>query len=44
VIKVKRGFGSKTKSEGAGQSNPSKEELRKATCEILKKVDFNTVS
>ena len=44
MIQGKRGAGSKTKSEGAGQTNPSKEELRKAICETLKKVDFNAVS
>lgn len=32
---------SKTKSEA---EHPSKEELREKICEILKEVDFNTVS
>lgn len=45
MIKGKKAAaGGKPKSSGAGQSNPSKEELRKTICEILKKVDFNTVS
>jgi len=34
----------KAKSKKSGESGPSKEELRKTICEILNKVDFNTVS
>lgn len=44
MIEGKRGSGSKPRPDGEGQSIPSKEDLRRTICEILKKVDFNMVS